>query len=220
MVWTSDVKNKWAHYWLTWGGYAKFWRQVIRDTMRVEKEDPSYHMVADVARGVLTVGVDAVDHEDRFIDAVASEVTVVAPDGTEVALPLTQTAAGRYEGELALEQYGPYTVRGRHVPKVAPGETPEAYKSFATVAWPFPEEHLVGAPDLSAVQRLATATGGVKDPDDALLFDVGDAQTEKRTPLWPYPIYVALGLLLLDVLLRRIRFYGKTQIRWQDVRGA
>ena len=39
-VWTSDIKNKWAHAWLTWPGYAQFWRQVLRDTMRVEKPKP------------------------------------------------------------------------------------------------------------------------------------------------------------------------------------
>ncbi len=70
------------------------------------------------------------------------------------------------------------------------------------------------------VERLAAATGGVKDPADARLFDVGDAETTTRAPLWPYPLYVALALLVLDVLLRRVRFYGKTQIRWSDVRGA
>lgn len=216
VVWTSDVKNRWAHYWLSWGGYAKFWRQLVRDTMRVETEDPSYTMVADVADGTLTVGVDAVDDEDRFIEGVASDVTVVGPDGQERGVTLTQTAAGRYEGELALEEYGPYTIRGKHVPEGDPDAT---HQSFATVAWPFPPEHLVGDPDLSEVRRLAEATGGVKDPTPAQLFDVGDAHSEHRVPLWPLPLYAALGLLVLDVLLRRVRLYGKTQIAWQQVRG-
>jgi len=230
MVWTSDVKNKWAHFWLGWPGYAKFWRQVIRDTMRVEKEDPSYQMVADVADGVLTVGVDAVDDEDDFIDGLASDVKVIEPDGTERPVTLTQTAAGRYEGRLNVTKYGPYTIEGTHRPTdaetaAALGEGDDeddegpAFRSFATVAWPFPAEYLAGEPDLSRVAELASATGGVLNPTDAQLFDVGDAKTETRTPLWPYPLYAALALLLLDVLLRRVRFYGKTRLAWQDVRG-
>ncbi|TNF28185.1 MAG: VWA domain-containing protein [Deltaproteobacteria bacterium] len=225
MVWTSDVKNKWAHFWLRWPGYAKLWRQIIRDTMRVEKEDPSYQMVADVADGVLTVGVDAVDEEDHFIDGLVSDVKVLAPDGSERPVALTQTAAGRYEGRLALTQYGPYEIEGTHRPVTTAGGDDEdaegpVFKSFATVAWPFPAEYLAGEPDLSRVSELARATGGALNPTDAQLFDVGDAKTETRTPLWPYPLYAALGLLLLDVLLRRVRFYGKTRLAWRDVRGV
>ncbi|MCA9516363.1 MAG: VWA domain-containing protein [Myxococcales bacterium] len=216
VVWTSDVKNRWSHYWLSWGGYAKFWRQLVRDTMRVETEDPSYTMVADVADGKLTVGVDAVDDEDKFIEGVTSDVKVTGPDGEEIPVPLVQTAAGRYEGTVELDKYGPYTVRGKHVP----GNDPDAtHQSFATVAWPFPPEHLVGDPDLTEVKRLADATGGLKDPTPAQLFDVGDAHSEHRVPMWPLPLYAALGLLVADVLLRRVRLYGKTQIAWREVRG-
>jgi len=214
VVWTSDVKNRWAHYWLKWPGYAKFWRQLVRDTLRTETEDPSYQMVADIAGSTLTVGVDAVDGDDRFVDGVTSEVTVTDPDGKERPLALTQVAAGRYEGQVPLTSFGPYTVRGKHTPKQVEG-TPEAtYRSFATVAWPFPDEHLVGAPDLTALKALAAATGGVQNPTPATLFDVGDAKTESHVPLWPEPLPWALGFLVADVLLRRVRFFGKTELKW------
>ncbi|MCC6621549.1 MAG: VWA domain-containing protein [Deltaproteobacteria bacterium] len=218
VVWTSDVKSKWALFWLKWPGYAKFWRQLVRDTMRVETEDPSYTMVADIAGNVLTVGIDAVDDEDRFIDGVTSEVVAVDPDGKEIPVPLTQTAAGRYEGRLALSTYGPYTLRGTH--SGGKGRDAEvAYRSFATIAWPFPEEHLVGAPDLGGVKRLAEVTGGIADPTVKQLFDVGGAHTESRVPQWPRPLPYALVFLLADVLLRRVRLYGRTNIAWKDVRG-
>ena len=216
MVWTSDVKNKWAHSWLKWPGYAKFWRQVLRDTARVEKEDPSFAMVTDVQDGMLRIGVDAVDDEDRFIDAIDSAVTIVDPQGQERQVTLAQTAAGRYEVEVPLSKYGAYTIRGQHTPKSDPDTT---YRSFSTLAWPFPAEHLAGDPDLSAVMRLAAATGGIEAPTDALLFDPGDHKRETRDPMWPIPLYWVLGLLVLDVLVRRIRFWGKTSLSWQDVRG-
>ncbi|MFT7582184.1 MAG: Ca-activated chloride channel family protein, partial [Myxococcota bacterium] len=219
LAWTSDVKSRWSYYWLKWGGYAKFWHQVIRDTMRVEGDDPTYQMVTEVTDGVLTVGVDAVDAEDRFIDGVASDVTVTGPDGKDITLTLTQTAAGRYEGRVPLSTFGPYTIRGTHIRAETPDAEEEVHTSFAQVAWPFPQEHLVGMPDLTAVTRVATATGGVRDPANAVLFDVAGAETEKRTPMWPYPLYVAMALLLLDILLRRVRFYGKTKIRWSNVSG-
>jgi hypothetical protein len=216
LVWTSDVKNRWSHFWLKWPGYAQFWRQVIRDTMRVEKEDPRFEMVAEVAQGVLRVGVDAVDDEDHFIEGLTSEVSVTDPKGNELPVTLVQTAAGRYEAQLKLKHYGPYTIKGTHTSPAAPDDS---YQSYAALAWPFPAEHLLGDPDLTPVRRLATATGGVEAPSNAQLFDAGDETTEKRTPLWSMPLYLVLGLLLLDVLLRRIRFYGRTRIRWEEVRG-
>ena len=218
VVWTSDVKNRWAHYWLSWPGYAKLWRQIVRDTLRSETEDPSYAMVAEIEGTTLTVGVDAVDEEDRFIDGVTSEVIALDPEGKELPIPLTQVAAGRYEGRLELKTYGPYVLKGRHTPRASGTDAPPTYRSFATIAWPFPEEHLLGSADwsagLSIFERLASLTGGVKDPSPERLFDVGDAKTESRKPLWPEPLPWALGFLIADVLLRRVRLYGKTELRW------
>lgn len=224
VVWTSDVKNKWAHFWLKWDGYAQFWRQLIRDTRRVEKEDPSYEMIADIRGDTLEIGVDAVDDNDRFIDALTSEVKVTTPKGDEVPVQLVQTAAGRYEGRLKMETYGPYTVHGRHTPKPSVNEEGEVedaktYRSYAAVAWPFPAEHLVGEPDLSEVVRISSETGGSLDPSTLQLFNPEGQTKDKRVSQWGPPLYIALILLILDVLLRRIRFYGKTSVRWADVRG-
>jgi hypothetical protein len=124
---------------------------------------------------------------------------------------------------MPLTSYGPYIVRGKHTP--APGkpgdrggpdedDTQETYRSFATLAWPFPDEHLVGAPDLTAIESLAGATGGLKNPTPAQLFDVGDAETESHVPLWPEPLPWALAFLVGDVLLRRVRLFGRTELRW------
>jgi Ca-activated chloride channel homolog len=215
VVWTSDTKNKWAHSWLRWSGYAKFWRQLVRDTLRVERPDPTFAMRADVAQGVLSVGVDAVDDEDRFIDGLVSEVSVTDPMGVPHELPLHQTAPGHYEGTLPLETFGPYIIRGRHVASADPdalttGATDGAviHRSYQALAWPFPTEHLLGEPNLAAVEDLSQRTGGVVAPTNAQLFDTEGRTTQVRTPRWPLPLYIALALLLLDVLLRRVRLYG------------
>jgi Ca-activated chloride channel family protein len=215
VVWTSDVKNRWSHYWLKWPGYAQFWRQLIRDSRRVEKETPTFNMVADISQGILSVGVDAVDRNDRFIDGLESKVNVIGPKGTSSSLTLKQTAAGRYEGKLPLKEYGPYTIKGKHNPTANPTKT---FESYSMVAWPFPSEHLVGEPNLTQVEDMAQMTSGRKAPTNARLFDNEGKEKEKHTPLWAYPLYLILGLLILDLLLRRVRFYGSTTIRWKDIR--
>ena len=88
-----------------------------------------------------------------------------------------------------------------------------------TLAYPFPAEHLAGEPDLTSVRYVSQATGGIEAPTPAQLFDAGDATTTKRVPMWPWPLYVALALLVLDLLLRRVRLYGATAVPWETVRG-
>jgi Ca-activated chloride channel family protein len=215
VVWTSDTKNKWAHGWLRWSGYAKFWRQLVRDTLRVERPEPTFAMRADIAQGVLSVGVDAVDDDDQFIDGLVSEVTVIDPLGVDHPLPLRQTAPGHYEGRLALDTFGPYVIRGRHVASSDPEALTQGtedgaavHRSYQALAWPFPTEHLLGEPNLAAIQELSTRTGGVVAPTNAQLFDTQGQTTPVRSPRWPLPLYAALALLLLDVLSRRVRLYG------------
>jgi hypothetical protein len=214
VAWTSDIKNRWSHYWLKWPGYAQFWRQLIRDTRRVEKEDPTFELFTDISRGMLSIGVDAVDDDDKFMASLHSKVIVKTPSGKEREVPLEQRAAGRWQGELKLEEYGPYTIHGSHA---RPGEDQRQYKSFETLAWPFPPEVRSGKTDLSRVKRLATSTGGVAEPSAALLFNNEGKTTQKQTPLWPFPLYVIVGLLLLDLLVRRVRFYGETEIEFRQI---
>src|SRR5688572_31980886 len=39
VAWTSDVKNRWAADWLGWGGYPKFWAQIVRTAMRHKQHE-------------------------------------------------------------------------------------------------------------------------------------------------------------------------------------
>ncbi|MDP6944026.1 MAG: VWA domain-containing protein, partial [Myxococcota bacterium] len=205
VVWTSDIKNKWSHAWLRWPGYAKFWRQLVRDSLRVERQEPTFQMTADIAQGVMTIGVDAVDDADQFLDGLVSEVTITDPHGADHPLSLDQTAPGHYGGTMRLEAFGPYTIRGRH----SPADDPDAlHRSYQAIAWPFPTEHLLGEPNLAAIRDLSATTGGVEGPTNAQLLDTEGRTTPIRTPRWPLPLYLALALLLLDVMLRRIRLYG------------
>ena len=202
-VWTSDIKNKWSHHWLRWSGYAQLWRQLIRDARRVERTDPALGMKTQIDQGVLEVAVDAVDADDRFIDDLKSVVRVEDPKGEVLELPLTQVAPGHYVGRTRLEHLGAYRIRGEHHAHATPEDS---MTSSANVTWPYPDEHAVGESDSRKLEALAEATGGQVDPDSATLFDTEGrtvtVQVDRRA-LW---IWLALGLLLLDVLVRRLSF--------------
>ncbi|MDP6946613.1 MAG: hypothetical protein QF464_20860, partial [Myxococcota bacterium] len=93
------------------------------------------------------------------------------------------------------------------------------HRSYDAVAWPFPTEHLLGAPDLSAMKDLSATTSAVVDPSDAQLFDAEGRTVQTHVSQWPLPLYAALAMLLLDLLLRRVRLYGSTTVSWHSARG-
>jgi hypothetical protein len=64
----------------------------------------------------------------------------------------------------------------------------------------------VGEADLSVAQALSKATGGVVDPSARQLFDHEGVTTSTEVDRKSALIWLALGLLLLDVLVRRLRF--------------
>lgn len=208
-VWTSDVKNKWSHYWLRWPGYAQLWRQLIRDALRVERTDPTLEMTTQIDQGMLEVSVDAVDAEDRFIHDLKSTVRVEDPSGAVEELELAQIAPGHYVGRARLKTLGAHRVRGEHH---SPENPERSMASRADITWPYPDEHAVGEADLSKVQALSRATGGQADPPPAVLFDT-EGQTRavrvERRSIW---LWLALALLVLDVLARRLNFRGRASL--------
>lgn len=213
-VFTSDIKNRWAVEWVRSAMYPQFWAQAVRDMMRVQSTD-ELAMDAVVVQGEARVLVDAIDEADRFINGLRSTVEVKAPDGTTSSVELRQTAAGRYEARIPLPQWGPYELRAEH----ADADGNVVASSFGSVTNPYPDEYQTFEPRFEEIARVAALTGGGVNPSPTELWDPGEELTEFRDELWPWALFAALGLLVLDLLLRRVRFFGRKPVRWADVRG-
>jgi len=155
--------------------------------------------------GEAQVTVDAIDRADRFINGLDSTLTVLDPrhPGQKLTLPLQQTAAGRYEATLRLPSYGSFLLRANHR---LDGKT--LAESVSSLSVPYPREYLDLVQDEDRLWRTARVGGGLADPSPAALFDPGTEQMRYHRDLWPWVLYVVLGLFLLDVLLRRVRIFG------------
>ena len=53
------------------------------------------------------------------------------------------------------------------------------------------------------------AAVGVVDPTPAQVFDPQNERIIETQPLWRYPIMAAVGVMLLDLLLRRVRMFDR-----------
>ncbi|MBH22916.1 MAG: hypothetical protein CMH57_00385 [Myxococcales bacterium] len=128
---------------------------------------------------------------------------------------LQQTAPGRYEARFDLTEYGSYVVEVDHLDEYGDSIA----TSRGSLTWPYPDEYLTLQPNEPLITKTAEIGGGGLNPEPAKLFDPEGEAVKFKSELWPWFLFVALGLLVLDLILRRLRFYGKTSIPWSKVAG-
>jgi hypothetical protein len=121
---------------------------------------------------------------------------------------LRQSAPGRYEASVPLDKYGSFLLRAEHARDMPDGTTKPVAVSFGHVSNPYPREYATFEPDLVTLERVATATGGSRDPAAvAAVFDPAGEKVTFHEELWPRFIYAAIVVFLLDLLVRRVRLF-------------
>lgn len=210
VAWTSDVKNRWSVEWIRWGGYPKFWAQVIRTSMRRKVFD-SYDMYASVEDGVAKIMVDAVDTGDKFVNDLETTLEIVDPRTSKVArsIPMDQSAAGRYEANFDVDRYGSYMLRAVHK---RDGKT--VAESTGAVALPYPAEYLKSTPDERPLRHAAMVTGGLDQPEPDRIWDPGDEDIVYTQDLWPWVLFFVACLIVADIYMKRVRMFGYRTIKF------
>lgn len=216
VAFTSDLKNRWAVKWVRWSGYSKFWAQLIRDTMRRDDET-RLGMRTEVDRGEAHIVVDAIGRDDKFINGLDSSVAITKPNGEKETVELRQSAAGRYEARVPLEDYGSYHLKATHRAGDATDQKGFSAVSFGALSYPYPREHLFLEPNRALLRQAADIGRGETNPSVETLFDAMGEEVKYRKQLWPYFLMATVVLLLLDLAFRRIRLGGETNVAWNDL---
>jgi uncharacterized membrane protein/uncharacterized protein YegL len=210
VAWTSDVKNRWSVDWIRWGGYPKFWAQVIRSSMRRKVYD-SYDLYAKVADGRAQVTVDAIDSGDRFVNELDTDLEVIDPATNKVTetVPMAQTAAGRYTADFKIAKYGSFLLKAVHK---RDGKT--VAESLGSVALSYPLEYLRTTPDTEPMKHAAQVSGGHDQANPAQVWDPGTEKVSYTQDLWPWELLGVCGLFLLDLYAKRVRLFGYRTIKF------
>jgi Ca-activated chloride channel family protein len=211
VAWTSDVKNRWSVDWIRWGGYPKFWAQLVRTTMRRKVYD-SYDLAAKVDDGQAIVEVDAIDSADRFVNDLDTTLEVIDPADNEVleTVPMDQTAAGRYAAGFRIARYGSFLLKATHK---RDGKT--VAESMGAVSLSYPLEYLRTSVDTTPLVHAALVTGGKDQAEPGAIWDAGGESIPYTRDLWPWVLLVAVGLLVLDTYAKRVRLFGYRTIRFR-----
>jgi len=211
LAWTSDVKARWAVEWISWPGWEKFWGQLVREHMR-QKHRRELDMKAEIVDGELVASVDAFTIDERFDNELQSKLHVIGPepDGDSRTVEMRQIAPGRYEARLPMDEYGSFLLRAEHSRELDNGTLEPIAVSSGHVSNPYPREFAAFQTDTATLERVASATGGVFEPQDlAVAFDPGEEKITWHEELWARAVMAAIGIYLLDLLLRRVRIFDR-----------
>ena len=214
----SDLSGRWGRSWVEWPAFGRFVSQMARWTMRHSGSEsfvPQFQWHGQ--RGEMSV--DVLDRDDRFINGLNLEASLVDPSRLTRRVQLEQIAPGRYHGEFPVARAGRYyiTLAGRGSDlQVGP-------KTFG-LAVPYSSEYLDLGVDRRLLHDIAGITGGRLLPlSGAGLRAVTASPPQASGPLsriwWPF-FLAALILLVAEVAVRRVTLPDAWRARWARRRGA
>lgn len=212
LAWTSDVKARWAVEWLKWPGWEQFWGQLVREHMR-QKQTRQLDMKAEMIGGILHASIDAFTPvEEEFDNGMKSKLLITGPEpkGETREVAFRQTAPGRYEADVPMDRYGSFLLKADHVREQPDGSSKVVAVSYGHVSNPYPREYATFEPNRPLLEAVAVAGGGEIDPKDAtVVFDPQGEDITYHEDLWSNFIYLAIGLMVLDLLVRRVRLFDR-----------
>lgn len=193
----TDAGPRWAGNWLDWSGYATFWTQLSRWSLRrnegrstgVEVKERAGRTLIDIVRRT-NLGES---QDDRIVRGLLRKVGDEAWTSVDVGV----VEPGRYEAELDLPvgegyEFGLVSDQGEAI----------LTHKFAT---PASSEQRYALPDEEVLNRISKRTGGVVLATGAsisgVLGEPGKRFEEKA--LWLWCALCALGLLVCDAFARR-----------------
>ena len=200
VAFTSDAKARWASDWLDWGGYGKFWTQLVRDTMR-KATLSNFQAEIKKEKGIAHLAIDALDDAGDFLNQLENDVSLISPDLKKKQLAVTQTAPGRYELNFPTRDVGPYFL---NVMQKQAGEVVNTQVTGTVVS--YPQEYLVHNANDAFLTQLAVVSGGKFNASAEDAFRPPEDQVALRIHLWRPFLITALFLLLVDIALRRVDF--------------
>lgn len=202
----SDDRARWAAQWLGWPGYAKFWAQALRWTLRpFGPSDYDTQVTLDGNRG--HVEVNAIDQQGHFVNRLQIRALIAPPDITSIkAHPpmeqtLEQTGPGRYEAFFDASQTGTYLVNVMQ--KGIGGAGPE-HSTPVGLSIAYSPEYRDIHSNHYLMSQLARASSGRSDPPPQAIFGSDRPAVYSTYDLTAVLLGLALLLLPLDIAVRRL----------------
>jgi Ca-activated chloride channel homolog len=198
VAFTSDAKARWAAEWISWPQFSQFWAQVARHALRKAEAKGTFVQVERRGRRAV-VSLDAIEPSGRFLNQVATALTLVDPGLSTKKLEMGQVAPGRYQAEFDVTRPGSYQLMFSQT-----RDTQLLGRQTRGLAVGYPDELRLRAVNNELLRLIAAASGGRFEPKAESVFERPAATAPRAEPLWPLLVAAAVLLFVLDVALRRI----------------
>ncbi len=211
IAWTSDVKNRWSVNWLRWPGYSRFWAQLVRSSMRKKAFD-SYDITSTIDGDQAIVTVNALDNNEKFVNKLSTELLLVDPKSDKVvkSLAMPQVAAGMYQAAISMNGQANLIAKAIHK-----RDGRKVAESVTALSIPYPSEFSTTESNISTLDYLAEATGGISAAKPEVAAKIEAAEPIIYTAeLWPWVLLFAGLLLILDLYSKRVRLFGYRAIKF------
>ncbi|HYJ13320.1 MAG TPA: glutamine amidotransferase, partial [Thermomicrobiales bacterium] len=201
--WTADDGSDYAAAWADWDQFDHFWGATLRWTLPdPDNQAVSVAMAHDGGIARLTLETQSISGET--IDLTGMRVDVTGPDGITTPINAQAVAPGSYDAIVPTALDGGYRV-----------DLPELGLTLAASLPPSPEWQPSGQ-GVELLSLLAERTGGTVHsldvPADDSLFasPVSGANAPGvATPIWMYPLTMALVLFVVEIALRQARMWAQ-----------
>jgi uncharacterized membrane protein len=203
-VFTSDAHNKWLANWVGTAMYPKFWAQVVRTIARPPLSAEFDVQTTQDADGKGKIKVEALSRDSSFLNFLSIAGTVIGPDMKPHTVRLVQTGPGTYEGTFEANDPGNYVAVLNYQ---GPGGKNGAMLTGMAVNASQELRELKS--NESVLMQVAQKTGGrILDPFNSAAANLFSREGLQRTasplPIWDILIPILLGLIIIDVAIRRI----------------
>ncbi len=202
----SDDRARWAAAWMGWPGYAKFWAQAVRWTLRpFAPSEYSTQVTMENNRG--HVVVDAIDDKGKFVNRLSLRARIVPPGVTGIkgAMPteetLSQTGPGHYEANFDAPQTGTYLINV--LQKSSDPSKPDKSTRIG-LATSYSPEYKDTQANQYLMTQLAQTGGGRVEPSAPSVFAADRPVVFSAQDMIPYLMLLTLPFLLFDIATRRL----------------
>ncbi len=217
LAWTSDLKARWATDWLKWPQFSRFISQLVRKHQQSDDREIR-PMVLELQGEELIATVDAYDESENFDNSLSSSLEIRLLGDNEKSeasghhlppTPFVHVAPGLYQARTRLPSLGAYAVKATHFRLTAKQKKVAAGVSFGSVSRPYAEEFRDLRPRPQALKSWAQLGGGKFDPAPSEVWNARDKTVLERKSRQNEFIWISIFLFLSDLLLRRVRLFGR-----------
>ncbi len=205
----SDSGRLWTSSWSTWDGAPVFWAQLARYLARGPAVE-DLELQTRIDGEMLYVDLQAMDEDGDWLDYLTAAATLYGPRGSRQEMNLTQTAPGRYQSSLQLNSSGDYVLA------ISAQHGARALAPLITgVSIPPAAEYRFKKSNDQRILDIARAGKGrvlaLTSPQTADVF-TKDGLPERTSfgSIWPILAWICIGLMLLDVAVRRFVLIRRT----------